>query len=89
MNRIINDEVNCRLGGNMMNDFDIKIPKDSDSILDVTDVSLNDYNFEAFSLSRLQEKANSQVNDTIFNKLTNMIVENISTLGELKNFLIV
>lgn len=79
----------CRLGGNMMNDFDIKIPKDSDSILDVTDVSLYDYNFEAFSLSRLQEKANSQVNDTIFNKLTNMIVENISTLGELKNFLIV
>lgn len=70
----------------MMNDFDIKIPKDSDSILDVTDVSLYDYNFEAFSLSRLQEKANSQVNDTIFNKLTNMIVENISTLGELKNF---
>lgn len=31
------------------------------------------------------EAANAQVNNKIFNKLTSMIVENISSLGELKN----
>lgn len=68
-----------------MNEFDIIIPNEADLIIDVTDTSLYDYNFEAFSLSRLQETANTNVNNKIFNKLTNMIVENTSTLGELKN----
>ncbi len=31
------------------------------------------------------EAANAQVNNKIFNKLTNMIVENTSSLGELNN----
>ncbi len=68
-----------------MNEFDIIIPEESKLIIDVTDVSLYDYNFEAFSLNKLQETANDQVNRTIFKKLTNMIVENTSTFGELKN----
>lgn len=72
-----------------MNEFDIIIPEESKLIIDVTDVSLYDYNFEAFSLNKLQETANDQVNRTIFKKLTNMIVENTSTFGELKIFLIV
>ncbi|MFW7401932.1 hypothetical protein ACODG4_07975 [Vagococcus fluvialis] len=68
-----------------MNEFDIIIPNEADLKIDVTDTSLYDYNFEAFSLSRLQDAANVQVNNKIFNKLTNMIVENISSLGELKS----
>lgn len=68
-----------------MNEFDIIIPEESKLIIDVTDVSLYDYNFEAFSLNKLQETANDQVNRTIFKKLTNMIVGNTSTFGELKN----
>lgn len=68
-----------------MNQFDIIIPNESELIIDVTDTSLYEYNFEAFSLSSLQEAANSQVNKKIFNQLTNMIVENSSALGELKN----
>lgn len=73
------------IGGNIVNEFDIIVPNQSDLIIDVTDTSLYDYNFEAFSLSSLQEVANAQVNNKIFNTLTNMIVENTSTLGELKN----
>lgn len=68
-----------------MNEFDITIPESSNLMMDVTDVSLYDYNFEAFSLSGLQEAANGQVNNNIFGKLTSMIIENTSTLGELKN----
>ncbi len=68
-----------------MNEFDIIIPNESELIIDVTDISLYDYNFEAFSLSGLQETANAQVNNKILNKLTNMIVENSSKIGELKN----
>ena len=50
-----------------MNEFDIIIPNEADLIIDVTDTSLYDYNFEAFSLSKLQERANTQVNNKIFN----------------------
>ncbi|MFW7432884.1 hypothetical protein [Vagococcus carniphilus] len=70
--------------GNVTNEFDIIISNESELIIDVTDISLYDYNFEAFSLSSLQETANAQVNNKILNKLTNMIVENSSTIGELK-----
>lgn len=68
-----------------MNEFDILIPNEADLKIDVTDTNLYDYNFEAFSLSKLLEAANTQVNNKIFNKLTNMIVENTSSLGELNN----
>ncbi|MGX7024440.1 hypothetical protein [Vagococcus hydrophili] len=70
-----------------MNEFDIIIPNESELVIDVTDNGLYDYNFEAFSLSGLQEVANAQVNSKILNKFTNMIVGNTSTLGELKNLL--
>ncbi|MDT2817914.1 hypothetical protein P7H55_08685 [Vagococcus lutrae] len=70
-----------------MDEFELLTLNKKDLIIDVTELSLYNYNFEAFSLSGLQEVANAKVNNNIFNKLTNMIVENTSTLEELKNLI--
>jgi hypothetical protein len=37
--RIINDEVDVGLGGNIVNEFDIIIPNESELIIDVIDTS--------------------------------------------------
>lgn len=68
-----------------MDEFELLTLNKKDLIIDVTDLSLYNYNFEAFSLSGLQEVANAHVNNKIFNVLTNMIVKNTSSLEELKN----
>ncbi|WP_264477913.1 hypothetical protein [Vagococcus fluvialis] len=41
-----------------MNEFDVIMPNESELVINVTDISLYDYNFEAFSLSSLQERVN-------------------------------
>lgn len=64
-----------------MKEFDITIPNESEVLLDVTNLNLYDYNFDAFSLSSLQKAAGIMVNNNIFRQLKDVIVNNASLLG--------
>lgn len=64
-----------------MKEFDITIPNKEEVSLDVTNMNLYDYNFEAFSLTPLQEAAGTLVTNKIFSQLKDVIVENAATLG--------